>query len=135
MEVKEIIKVAATYLQSDDILNSVTFGGTVPETDEVTKEINLMLTCVNLVNNIIANDYLRLFKTVKVSSADGKINYSSISDKINDIFGVTDEYGATAHYSVFDNYIKTIPGNVEIKYAYFLLPTILFFSFLRRSTL
>ncbi len=119
MLVKNIIKLACTYLQLNDLLELSELGGTKPLNANTEKELNLLLQCVNLTNNIIATEYVKLYKTAKVKSDDGVINFTNIApSKINSIHSVKNNYGNTLVYKTFDNHIKTAAGEVFVKYSY-----------------
>lgn len=119
MKVEEIIKLTCNYLQLDDILKLNVLGGNQSFTDETQKDFNLLLTCANLVNNQIASEYIKLFKTAQVKSSDGMISYNIITnEKLHEIYAVKDKYGNRLIYKTFADYLKTVSGEVEITYTY-----------------
>lgn len=120
MNVRNIIKLTATYLQLTDILNSQPYGTLQPDS-AVNKHTSFILTCVNLVNSTLAAEYVKIKKTATVSSVEGKINFSSISSTgLCDILSVKDAFGNSVVYKIFPNYLKTVSGEVEV--TYFALP-------------
>lgn len=120
MNVVEIIKLTATYLQLNHLLQTTTLGGTSEPTSENIEEINLLLKCVNLVNNIIAGEYFKLTKCTTIKSDNGMVYYDQLAsgNKLNQILSVKDVYGSKKMYRSFDTYLKTTSGVLEVTYSY-----------------
>jgi len=120
LEVKKILKNVATYLQLNDILGVL--EGSLTATEEQTEEINLLVSCVNFVSNLIATNYLKLYKTVKkFVSASYDISFENIdSEPILDIISVKDMYGDKIPFSITSSGVKTnYSGYVNITYSHF----------------
>ncbi len=119
MNVLDIVKLAATYLQLNNLLASSTLGGTVSPTSDVTSEVNLLLTCVNLVNSIVASEYLKIKKTIVVATTDGVVSFNQFQGyKVNQILSIHDSFGNHVSYQLFDDHIKTRAGEVSITFGY-----------------
>lgn len=122
MEVISIIKLVATYLQLDELLNDSLLGGTNETTDENLKEINLLVSCVNLCNNIVATDYIPLTRTAVISNSNGTIPISSVDNgrkTIYEILNVKNKFDESQVFKIIGNDIKTVKGFVQINYSYF----------------
>ena len=120
MEVKKILKNVATYLQLLDISNVL--DDLSKARDEQTEEVNLLVSCVNYVSNLIATNYLKLYKTVKkFVSASYEITFENIdTEPILDIVSVKDMYGDKVPFSITQSGVKTnYSGYVNITYSHF----------------
>lgn len=119
--VKDIIKLACTYLQMDSIKNSVLLGGDSEVSGDDQYIVDSLLECVNLTNNVLASEYIKLYKTKVVETTDGIVPYYKLVDGVispNQIISVKDGYGNKLIYKLFDSYIKTVTGSVEVTYTY-----------------
>lgn len=119
MKVLDIIKLTATYLQLNELLQTSILGGNQTADDDVLKEINLLETCVNLVNSQIASEYLPLTKTITTKTQDSKIPFSIfLPYKLSEIYKITDNFGNYVVYKIFDDHIKTNASEVIITFRY-----------------
>ena len=120
LEVKKILKNVATYLQLADLVDVI--ENSAEATNEQLEEMRLLVSCVNFVNNLIATNYLKLYKTVKkFVSSSYEITFDSIdSEPILDIVSVKDMYGDKVPFSITQNGVKTnYSGYVNITYSHF----------------
>jgi len=120
LEVKKILKNVATYLQLLELESAI--ENSAEATDEQTEELKLLVSCVNFVNNLIATNYLKLYKTIKkFVSASYEITFDSIdTEPILDIVSVKDMYGDKVPFSITSNGVKTnYSGYVNITYSHF----------------
>lgn len=122
MEVISIIKLVATYLQLDDLLNDVLLGGSNETSEENQKEINLLVSCVNLCNNIVATDYIPLTRTSVINNSNGIIPIDSVDNgnkTIYEILNVKNKFDESQVFKIVGNDIKTVKGFIQINYSYF----------------
>ena len=117
MEIKNVIKLACLFLGKDDYENLSSLGGTQTETDAETKDLNFLLRCLNLTYQEIASDYIPLFATDTVETSSGKIVFSKLTKKLNEIKSVS-ENGFRVKYMLYPDYIKTDAKTVDITYSY-----------------
>ena len=108
MVMKEIVTLAAFYLDLDDVLNGEPSGA-----ETQTK----LLKCANLARGEIASDYFPLITCEKAASADGTILPSSLKKRLLDVKRVT-QRGVAVNFKVYPAAIKTIAGEIEIEYSY-----------------
>ena len=85
MKVKEIISLALTFLNKEELDSFTQFGenSTVPELEA--KEILNLKKCFNLVYNEIAVSYLPLVKSEDVLFINGVLPYANISKNITEV--------------------------------------------------
>lgn len=128
MLVRDVIKLCCSYLQLTEFLQVIDNDNEVELNPEYLSERDLLVTCANLTFDFIASDYVPLLKSVKVTTSDGKINYSSLMPgRVKDIYSVKNAFGQKVVYKNFDTYLKTVVGTVEIVFSY-LPPTVNFYS-------
>lgn len=126
MNVKEIIKLACTYLQLNDLLETNVLGGVKIATDYQNQQIDLLLQCVNLTSSVIASDYIRLYKTKAFTTQDGILQYSQIGpETINQIHSVKNKKGDVLVFKTFSDYLKTAKGDIFVNYSYLPEPVLL----------
>ncbi len=118
MEIVNIIKNACVFLQKDELLETTELGGVSVSTNAQKKELNILFRCLNLVYNEIATDYIPLIKTEKLSSNNGEILFSSLTNNILDIKRIEDKYGIRVNYKLYPDRILTTDGEVSLTYSY-----------------
>lgn len=128
MTVREIMKTTAILLQMDSLLSSNYFTNGTTSTQEQATQVTALTTCFNLVNNIIATEYMPLLAEAACTVTDGRINYSDITTEHNifNIKKVRSTDGDTLTFSCFPTYLKTQGKKVIVTYAYYpktLIPT------------
>ncbi|PKK95973.1 MAG: hypothetical protein CVV59_00870 [Tenericutes bacterium HGW-Tenericutes-4] len=119
MNVKEIIKLAATYLQLDDVLKMSIIGGDEDEPSEQTqKNFDLLFKAVNLVYEEIACDYIPLKHQEIVEVTERNILFSSLDKKIMQVLSLKNMDEQNVKYILFPNYIKVPNGTYLLDYSY-----------------
>ena len=119
MEVKKIIKLAAVYLQLEDILSLDTFGGIVTEPEaNTTKNLELLVRCLNLVYNELASDYVPLKHTEEVVVETEEIDINTLEKRLISVLALADKDGKNAKYKVYPTTIKVANGTYDIEYSY-----------------
>lgn len=89
-------------------------------TEDEKKEINLILSCVNLTNSNIATNYVKLYDQATINNQNGVVPYSKISSKqIFDIVSVKNLYGTEISFLTTVNGLSTKKGDIVVKYTYF----------------
>ncbi len=116
MTVKQIITDVAYLLDDNRLLTAINtdnFAG------HLQNEQNLLVKCVNFVNNIIATDYFPLISSKKLLTNVNTVPFSDITKStIFDILQVKDDYGYVTPFKVTNEGVETVKGNITIKYAY-----------------
>ncbi|MBO7219532.1 MAG: hypothetical protein J6V40_06130 [Clostridia bacterium] len=86
MIVKDVIKLVANILGLTDVVSAIdsgyTSGMNIDEKSisaDVVSEINMLVTSFNLVNNIIATNYLEILDSIEMES-NGKIMYKDMCE-------------------------------------------------------
>lgn len=116
MKVKKIILNVCTLLQLDDVKQDL-----IDETEN--KDLDLLVVCVNYVNNLIATDYIKIYNkaTIKVLKSGLEIPYSNISP--HTFIGVVGVYNASGDCVDFSASASGITvnytGECIVKYAAF----------------
>ncbi|MGD9901013.1 MAG: hypothetical protein AB7S44_00555 [Spirochaetales bacterium] len=119
MSVTEIIKLVATYLQMEDVLELTTFGGEVTEPSALTtKNLELLVRCLNLVYDEIATDYIPLNYEEEVIVLDEEIALSSLAKRLINVIKLTDENGVNVKYKMFPTAIVLENGTYNLEYSY-----------------
>ena len=130
MIVKDVIKLVANILGLTDIITAIDSGYTTGMNIEdanqniasadVVSEINMLVTSFNLVNNIIATNYLEILDSVKVES-NGKIMYKDMCE--GKVFlavkNVTDENYNKVPFTFEHDGIVVSPGRYIVTIAKF----------------
>ncbi|HEY8443799.1 MAG TPA: hypothetical protein VIL24_03265 [Clostridia bacterium] len=118
MVLKDILIEAATLLKLDNVLALKELGGE-GEDEQAKKDLELLKTCVNLVINEIASDYVPLKTVEQVLVKNSKIPYVNLSKTALNIKSVKDAYGQKRYFKVYPSYIYTdCEGVCHIEYAY-----------------
>ena len=117
MLVKNVVLSALNMLQNNDLV--VALRSDAELTSDQKEELDLIVMCVNWVNNIIATEYIKLKEKVTLHNTDNKLLYKDISSKnILDIVNVCDEYGNKLKFKAEYDGIITKQGKLQITYAF-----------------
>jgi len=115
----EIIKLTATYLQLEDVLELSEFGGQVQTPSEQTnKNLNLLLRCLNLVYNEIATEYIPLKHSEYITVTNEKFDYINLNKNIVDVLSLVTTDNKTAKYKTYPTHLKLRNGDYNIEYSY-----------------
>ena len=114
MKVRELVEMAARLL---GILDGVV---AYFDDDERTleHESELLVNCFNMVESMVALDYLPLYAEDELRTATGQLEFSSFTYAPVRILKVTDTDGNSLPYTLTPKYIKTQTGIVKVTYAY-----------------
>jgi len=119
VNVKEIVKLSATYLQLEDVLKLEVLDGEEESPTELTlKNYELLIKAVNLVQEEIASDYIPLKKEEIVEVTNEEIAFSNLSERIIQVFSVKNEIYEEVKYKLFPTSIKLKNGTYNIIYTY-----------------
>ena len=117
MLVKEVVFQVLNILQNNEL--STALKDEVELTETQNEELDILLMCVNMVQNIIATDYIKLKETVSLHNTTGKVMFSNITDKnILDIVKIFDAYGNNLKFKMDYDGVVTKKGKINICFAF-----------------
>lgn len=122
MKIKDIIRLAAVFLQLDvnaEIFSADADKAFVEAELNSDKRLKLLKDCSGFVLNQLATDYLPLRKTDRVETADGMVAYSGFSRDMLETVEVTNLSGGATEFSHLPDglYIKG-RGIFDVTYFY-----------------
>jgi len=123
MKAKEIIKLAAFYLQLDGVLSRAEMsdnytGEIVSDGTADAADLERLLRCCNLVYSEIAAEVYPLEALQTVTAADGVIQNSVFSKRLIDVKRVEDANGNALKFKAYPSHIKTDSGKATVRYTY-----------------
>ncbi len=118
MTVREIAEETAVLLGRMDLFAYLGGNAAPDNAAELEKETEILVRCVNIVLNEIANEYVPLKKQAEAVTDNGIVRYEDFNDVLLDIVEITDDYGNKIKYKLYPDYLKTKPGTVFIEYTY-----------------
>ena len=114
MLVKDIVLKVCDFLEGKQLAQSIKNNQEL--TDEEADEVETFVKCFNLVRNEIATEMIANTKIEKVKTANGRVEFSSLSSKVIEILAVKDQFGNNVHFDVFADHLQTNENMVEVKY-------------------
>ena len=119
MEVKNIVKKVLLMLQNDTLYNKLN-SETPTYTQEETSELNLIVGCINLIQQHISTNYFNLIENVELNNTYDVLPFSKITNKqIYKIINIKNNNNNNIHFVIKPNGIVTNKGHIVIKYSYF----------------
>ena len=131
MKLRDVVKLSATMLSLDDILNAskiydATFDITkeynvVTEGNVKTEEeklIELLVRCFNLVYSELASDYIPLVVCENIAVLKGSFNLTGLDNKFYKLIKLVDNFGLEVKCEIFDNVLYAKNGEYKIIYCY-----------------
>ena len=113
MTVQDVVKLSATYLDKEDVLNYLE-----KEQEGSPAEVNTLTVCANVVINELACSYLPMIKTEKLIAEDNKLYFTALSETPLKIISVTDYNGNAVRYDFHAEYLSVDSKKVVIEYKY-----------------
>ncbi len=116
MKVKEVILYAAALLGDKAEVENF-FKGTSTNAKE---QVDMLLSCFNMVENELALDYVPLMTEEKFSLTSGKLPYSLLKQDVVRIVHVKGADGEYIPFRIFAQYLEVGEGakQVTVQYAY-----------------
>lgn len=114
MTVKDCILAAGAELGIKEGLEAY-FNGSSQDKEA---EAEALLRCFNLVENELALDYLPLTAEESVATETGSVFYSDLKRAAVRILEVRDKWGNEVEFKLYPEYLKTQPGEWNIRYSY-----------------
>lgn len=116
MNVKKILLNVCTMLQLSEEATDI-------ENNHQSEEVKLLVACLNYVNNIIATDYIKIYKTVEVDvkNSGDIVPFSKISQHtFLGIKSVKNKQANKINFKITDSGVQVAKGGkLLIRYAYF----------------
>lgn len=121
MEVKSIIRKVLEILQNVDLYSRITSNdATITLTSEEILERDIIIDCINLVQQNIATNYFNLIDTFQINNTYDVLPYSKISTlQIFNIISVKNTKNEVLKYTLKPSGIVTNKCDIVIKYAFF----------------
>ncbi len=115
VKVKDVLLCAAQMLGVEEEARKYINGEGSAEGE---KDVALLLSCFQRVENELALDYLPLIAEDEVMTATGAVEFSALSRSAVRILCVEDEWGQSLKYKLLPTHLQTQAGKVKITYAY-----------------
>ena len=116
MLVSDVIKTALAFLDRQDAADMIE-SGTYSSDGEISRLVTAVLHCYNAVEDELARGFFPLSAEETLTSADGRIYYTSFSKTPYKILSVT-QTGRPSPYAIYPKYIELAAGSYEIKYLF-----------------
>ena len=115
MQVKEVIKQVCEFMEKFDTIDAISAGEVLAGEDgEFGRSI---VSCINLVLNEIATEFIPNIKIEKVNVSSGKLQFSDLSHGVIEILSVKDSVGNELDFESFADHITLArSGMVEVRY-------------------
>lgn len=118
MKVNNIIKKVAKILDLSNVHEFL--NGDIESTDSISQDIEKLLLACNIVNGIIASQYMEVIEVIDKEICYGSITLTDITDKnIIEIKEITNGNGAPIEYQIISGRIYVDASFVKIKFSYF----------------
>ena len=123
MKVKEVIKLAAFYLQLEGVISRGELadsynGGIIDDGTPEAAALDRLLRCCNLVYGEIASEYYPPEAAQVFTTSDGVIQNGSFAKSLIDVKRVEDADGRALKFKAYSSHIKTESGKVTVRYTY-----------------
>ena len=132
MQVNEILKLSAIFAGEEEVASSLMLNPVnalmEPEEEDLTPVIqddesviqkaNTFLTCLNLIIEDIAKDYLPLLCEEEIAFTDKKFEYNKLSNVISDVIKLQTLTGLSLKFKCFPSFIKAETNKAVITYTY-----------------
>lgn len=117
MKIKDIIFLAGTYLNREDVLSYLN-GDTSNADENLMIQLDTFTRCANIVISELASTYLPLIKSEEFISKNGKVYYKDLTERVLTIKGVYDLSMKERDCSISTEYLKTDLEKGIVRYQY-----------------
>lgn len=131
MKLRDIVKLSATMMTLDEVLNgSKIFDETFEidkEYNEITegnvisneeKTIEMLVRCFNLVYSELSTDYIPLVMCENIVINCGSFNLNNLNNNFYKIVKLVDKFGLDVKYQIYDNVLYAKNGEYQLIYCY-----------------
>ena len=116
MKARELIVLAAEFV-GEELLEHVNgyfdYGESLGEMPVVE-----LLSSFNGVQEELASKYIPLITEEEIETVTGAVPYTVLSKRVSRIVRVTNEWGMSVRFDLYDEYFKTCVGRLKVKYTY-----------------
>lgn len=116
MRVKDIVNLAFDFCHEDEIATIMRSDDPV-FTEEQEAKLDSMTRAFNLVYEEVATQYIPITMTQKVTTDDGKVEFTKLSGRVLDIIEVRNNHNRKIRFRKFNDYIVTLANEVTILYT------------------
>ena len=117
MTVKDVLKTVALLINRADILDFFNNGYT-DDYNEIEDDVNLLITCYNIVADEIATEYYKLNMTEKFTCQNGVLKFSQFTKNPIIINSIKDDDGNDVKYKALLGEITLDKPLVNVEYSY-----------------
>jgi len=115
MQVKEIIKLACSFTENEELVSDIEWNRL--SADEMIV-VDCLMNCFNLICDEIATDYVPCVKTQTFNTSSFKIYLNQFDKNVYKIISVKDSKGRNIKYKIVDDYIMVLADKVDVTYSY-----------------
>ncbi|MBO5884350.1 MAG: hypothetical protein J6Q51_00975 [Clostridia bacterium] len=120
MTTKQVLENVAVFLGKEELLDCAYFTNTNEEIPEdIQKDLNLMLRCLNFIVNEIATDYLPVLKQKSVMFVDNCLDIKEVDTNIYKIIKIENKNGEVVKFNYTNGCIKSKVTEAIITYSSF----------------
>lgn len=117
MTVKEVIKVCATFLGRDNVIEYLDNPSAICDT-VVYNTVNTLTRLTNTVVSELACNFLPMIQRETIAVNNGKLSYTQLSETPLEILGVYDELGKEISFEITEKYVEVAYPLVKVEYKY-----------------
>ena len=118
MTVKDIIKISATQIGREDVVDYLD-GKTTSASEQTVKDVDRLLRLCNLVINELACSFIPMRITQTLNSEDGKVYYENLNFNPLEILAVYDSNGKDVMGKVYSRFVTVTEKRVTVEYSCF----------------
>lgn len=115
MKVKDVIIKACDFLGKDELSFALKEEAILSELHQ--QQCDKLLLYFNLIREEIANSYQPNLQAEKFNIKNFKLDISSFSKPLCEIYSIKDKFGRNVNYKIFDGYIFVCAKEVEVIYS------------------
>lgn len=114
MKIKDMINLTASIVGRNDVKEYLKGSGAVLE--ETSQLVETLVALSGLVIKELAATYIPMYKKEKISSKNGVVKYSALTQTAMEIVNVYDVNGNKIHYELTPEFIKVQVSEVIVEY-------------------
>ncbi|MEG1710784.1 MAG: hypothetical protein RR054_03760 [Clostridia bacterium] len=122
MKLKDIVELTAMLVNAYSVIDSGVFNSDTTEQTYQTiynnnADLRLIVKCAQLVLDETACDYAPIYKTETLNTTNGKILFSSLTERICEPIAIH-HLEMNVPFDIYPDRIETYTGTVDFTYAY-----------------
>lgn len=117
MTVKDILSLACDFVGEKEIKAKI-FLENPTYTAREQEKLDLMIRCLNLVNQEIASDYLPFLFEENVDANGGVISFDGLEKSVIAVYQVKNRFGFPIRFKNYPNYVEVFGSAKKIVYSY-----------------